>query len=332
MIEKEVIQSILDKINASEQFVITAHKSPDGDSIGSSLALYHFLLAKGKQVIICHPDPCPNYLKWLDGVDLIKHFDSQPDEVEASILKSDVVFALDYNHPSRVGGMQQLLLNAGSKTIMIDHHLHPSDFASIIYSDSSVCSTAQMVFEVINADGTIAISKSIGEPIYLGIMTDTGSFRFSSVTPRTHVILAELLSNNIDHTKIHEAIYDQNSLNQLKLKSFAINQKLELLQNDSVALIYLTENELTQYKYEKGDTEGLVNTALSISGVKMAVLMVEKDNAIKMSFRSKLNLHVNQLASDLFEGGGHAYAAGGISYLSMEETINKLKDALPKYI
>ena len=326
------IAPILEKIAQAQKIVITSHKSPDGDSIGSSLALYHYLISQAKQVEICHPDQAPTYLQWLTGADKILNFDSHSNEICALIESSDLVFALDYNHPSRVGKMSDLIEKSGSKTIMIDHHLDPSPFAFLQYSEPSSCSTAQLIYELISADENLKLTAEIGEPIYLGIMTDTGSFRFSSVTARTHHILAELLENRIQHSKIHEAVYDQTSLNQLKLKSYALNQKLEIIEQDRVALLSLTADELARYNYKKGDDEGLVNTALGIQGVKMAIFLAEKDNAIKISFRSKADLKVNTLAADCFEGGGHANAAGGISFISMEETLKKLKNELPKYI
>lgn len=323
--------NIIQAVNAAEKIVITAHKSPDGDSIGSSMAVYHWLKAKNKQVSICHPDAFPKFLKWLPAVEEVQNFEDSGELITTDIEEADLVFALDYNHPSRVGNdMEPLLSNIKEKTIMIDHHLDPSDFAFISLSQPEVCSTAQLVYELLETDSFMSVEA--GMAIYLGIMTDTGSFRFNSVTPRTHEILGKLLSNGVDHTAIHEAVFGQNSLDQLRLKSHAICNNLDIIENGRVAVMWLSESELEEFNYQKGDTEGLVNTALSVTGVNLAVFMTESNGKVKMSFRSKGDQAVNIFAKENFEGGGHAYASGGISFISLVETIKKVKDNVGKYL
>ncbi len=326
-------EQIVAVVNSANNIVITAHKSPDGDSIGSSMAVFHWLKSKKKNVSVCHPDAYPNFLAWLPNVEEIVNYESSQDEIHAKIDQADLIFALDYNHPSRLGNDMALVLeDKREKTIMVDHHLDPSDFAFISLSQPDVCSTAQLVFELIKADNSINLTKESAQAIYLGLMTDTGSFRFNSVQARTHIIVAELLSIGIDHTAIHEAVFGQNSLDQLRLRSHAICNNLEIIKNGKVALMWLAESELEQFNYQKGDTEGLVNVALSVTGVKMAVFLSEKEGKIKMSFRGKEDQAVNVYASEYFEGGGHAYAAGGISELSLMETINKIKNTISNYI
>ncbi len=326
-------QEIIQALETAENIVITAHKSPDGDSIGSSLALYHYLKWKNKKVQICHPDAYPNFLSWLPDVNQVLNFEDNQEQIEHAISKADIIFALDYNHPSRLGdAMSPLLESKREKTIMIDHHLNPADFAFISVSETSVCSTAQLIYELIVSDSKGLINETMGIPIYLGIMTDTGSFRFNSVTPRTHEVLAHLLESGVNHTAIHEAVFGQNSLNQLRLRSYAICNKLDIIENGKVAIMSLSEAELEEYHYEKGDTEGLVNVALSVTGVKMAVYLQEKDGKVKISFRSKEDQSVNQLAADHFEGGGHAYASGGINFDTLEATIDKLKKVVHAYV
>ncbi len=325
-------EKIIESVNQAQNIVITAHKSPDGDSIGSSMAMYHWLKSKGKNVSVCHPDAFPNFLSWLPDVTEILNYEDSTKEIDKKIAEADLIFALDYNDPSRLGQeMASTLEGLKSKIVMIDHHLDPSDFAAISVSEPTVCSTAQLVYELIHQD-TEALSVLSGTGIYLGIMTDTGSFRFNSVTPRTHEILGSLLSIGVNHTAIHEAVFGQNSLNQIRLRSHALCNNLELIHEGRVALIWLTEDELNHYHYEKGDTEGLVNIALSVTGVKMAVFMVEKEGKVKMSFRSKGDQAVNEFAKTYFEGGGHAYASGGISFLSVNETIEKVKQNIGKYL
>ena len=327
------MQQIIDKIKKANSIVITSHKSPDGDSIGSSLGLYQFIQNLNKQVTICHPDKAPDFLLWLDDVEDIHTLEEDPETVKMLIEKADLIFSLDYNDLSRVGEeMQALLAQATASFIMIDHHLYPSDYATLTLSDTAVCSTSQLVYDVItNSTESQLMDVKTATPLYLGIMTDTGSFRFPSVQPRTHEILAEMLRMGVQHYKIHENTFDQNSINRLRLRGYATSEKLELLHNGKIAIISLTEEELNRFNHQKGDTEGLVNIALSIEGVKAAAFFAEKDAKIKISFRGKGDYEVNQLANDHFSGGGHKYAAGGISELSMNDTISKFKALLSNY-
>jgi len=327
------MQQIIDKIKQAEAIVITSHRSPDGDSIGSSLGLYQFIQKLNKSVTVCHPDKAPEFLLWLDDIENIHTFEENPDTVKQLIEKADLIFSLDYNVLSRVGEeMQQLLEQASAEFILIDHHLNPGDFASISLSKPETCSTSQLIYDVIvQSSEREMMDAKIATPLYLGIMTDTGSFRFPSVEPRTHEILAEMLRLGVQHFRIHQNTFDQNSLDRLRLQGYATSEKLEILFNGKIATIALTEEELNLFNYQKGDTEGLVNVALSIEGVKAAVYFGEKDGKVKISLRGKDDYEVNKLASDHFEGGGHKYAAGGISELSMEDTLKKFQELIPKY-
>ncbi len=326
--------SIISEIKSASNIIITAHKSPDGDSIGSSLGLYHFIKKLGKEVVICHPDPAPDYLLFLEGVDTIKTMATENLEIESLFDTSDLIFCLDYNSTDRVGeGMQHLLEKSQAKKIMIDHHLNPHDFAFITVSETSVCSTSQLILELIEQSGNgVLLDEKIGTPLYLGILTDTGSFRFPSVQPRTHELLAKLLNAGVKHYLVHETLNDNNTFDRLRLQGYALSQKLELMEDYNVALIWLTEEELTKYNYKKGDTEGFVNIALSIKGIKAAMFFAERDGIVKISFRSKgQDNPVNVLASEHFSGGGHANASGGMSELSIEDTLLKIKKIITEY-
>ena len=215
---------------------------------------------------------------------------------------------------------------------MIDHHPHPESIFDISISQPEVCSTSQLIVELIVASGNAGkLNQSMGTPLYLGIVTDTGSFRFSSVTPKTHELIALLLKNGVKQSEVHENTFDHNRLDQMKLRGYAIAEKLEVLEQQQFAIVSLSEAELERFNYVKGDTEGLVNVALSIEGVSVAAMLVEKDGKIKMSFRSMGDIAVNAFAAKHFEGGGHMNAAGGVSFLSLEETIDKLKSLVPTY-
>ncbi|MDX2362800.1 MAG: bifunctional oligoribonuclease/PAP phosphatase NrnA [Crocinitomicaceae bacterium] len=326
-------KKIVDLIEQSEKIVITSHRSPDGDSIGSSLGLYRFIKALGKNAEICHPDPCPNFLNWVKDNDVILNFENNEAEVRQKMNDADLIFSLDYNAASRLGKeMSEVLLEAKGTKVMIDHHLHPDDFVDVAVSEPTVCSTSQLVYEFIVASGRENLmSASIGTPLYLGIMTDTGSFRFSSVTPRTHEILAAMLTVGVVHTDVHEKTFDNNRLDKLRLRSHIIAERLELLKEHKVAIISVTENEMERFNFIKGDTEGLVNVALGVEGVSVAVFFSEKGGVVKISFRSKGEFAVNELANDHFGGGGHKFAAGGISELGLDETIAKFKGLVPEY-
>jgi len=325
-------KNIVQAINASDRIVITSHRSPDGDSIGSSLGLARFIKALGKEVEICHPDPCPDFLEWTKRNDTIFDYDSSEDLVTQKLMGADLIFSLDYNAANRLGShMGEVLIASSAKKIMIDHHLDPDDFAEITVSEPTVCSTCQLIYELVDASGNIALLDSeMAEPIYLGIMTDTGSFRFNSVKPRTHEIAASLIRTGLNHTNVHESTYDGNRIDKLKLRGFAIAEKLEVVSDYGVAILSLTSDEMDRFNYIKGDTEGLVNIALSVEGVTTAVFFSEKDGSVKISFRSK-GAPVNVIANEHFDGGGHKFAAGGISEMSMDETLEKFKSLIPKY-
>lgn len=326
---KEIVQSILD----AEKIVITSHKSPDGDSIGSSLGMLRFVKALGKEATICHPDACPAFINWLKNGDEIIDFDQDQERVTAEMLAADLIFSLDYNGSGRLGKeMGAVLLAATGKKVMIDHHPHPEAIFDLSASHPEVCSTSQLIIELIIQSGNEhLLNQSIGTPIYLGIVTDTGSFRFSSVTARTHELIGKLLENGVKQAEIHENTFDHNRLDQMKLRGYAIAERLEVMPEEQLAIVSLSEVDLERFNYIKGDTEGLVNLALSIEGVSVAVMMTESDGKVKMSFRSMGSIVVNQFAADHFEGGGHINAAGGISFLSLDETIEKVKSLAPAY-
>jgi phosphoesterase RecJ-like protein len=329
-------QKIFELVNQAQSIVITSHKSPDGDSIGSSLALLHILKKWKKNVQIVHPDPAPGFLHWVVGQEQIIDFETKKEQAIAAIQSADLIFCLDYNHPSRVGDqMQPILVESTANKVMIDHHLHPADFCQAVISESTACSTCELIYTWLKDINRLDdIDEASGACIYLGIMTDTGSFRFPSVSSTTHEILADLIRRGVKHYLIHEAVYDTNTVDRIKLRGFALSEKLVCLNDIHVAYASLSEKELEKYNYQKGDTEGLVNQILGIQGIKMAVLFVEKDGKVKISFRSKGDYFVNELANAHFEGGGHAYASGGISSESVEKTIEKfvtfVKDFIPK--
>lgn len=327
----DAFQELKNLLKNHQRFVIVSHKSPDGDAIGSSAAWFHFLKSLGKEAFIALPDtPSDVLLTFLDGSDHA-FYDTNKGVIQDFAQKAEVMFCLDFNGSSRVGeSMQSFIEGFDGKKCMIDHHPEPDTFTDISISDIKSSSTCQLLFECIeNIELLNHINLIVAKNLYLGIMTDTGSFRYPSVNAKTHEILSFLLNLGLPHFEIHEQIFDNNRLDQLKLRGFAINNKLTIHPNCPMAFISLTKEELANYNYQQGDTEGLVNVVLSIEGIKMAVLIQEKIDGIKMSFRSKGEIFVNQLAKQYFHGGGHKYAAGGISHDNMDKTIQNLISLTP---
>jgi phosphoesterase RecJ-like protein len=326
-------QQIEAEIKSASNIVITSHKSADGDSIGSSLGLLRFIEKLGKTVTVCHPDPAPNFLYWLDTSAFLL-MTEQPEEVASAFAAADLVFCLDYNATNRIGPDMQALLEAVTcKTVMIDHHLNPETFATLTVSETTASSTSELIVELIEQSGNASLlDPQIGTPLYLGILTDTGSFRFPSTKPRTHEILAKLLTAGVEHHLVHEALSDNNTASRLRLQGYAMCEKLEIMEDYMVSIISLSKEELAKYNYQKGDTDSLANQVLSIKGMKAAIVFTERDGIMKMSFRSKgAENPVNVLAAEHFNGGGHANASGGMSELSVTETVEKIKGLIPQY-
>jgi phosphoesterase RecJ-like protein len=328
-----IYKQIEAEIQAASHIVITAHKSADGDSIGSSLGLLYFIEKLGKKAIVCHPDKAPGFLEWLDTSTILL-MEENPEEMGVEIKKADLIFCLDYNATNRVGPNMQILLEAATcKKVMIDHHLNPEDFPTITVSETTASSTSELIVELIDQSGHLdLLDEKIGTPLYLGVLTDTGSFRFNSVKPRTHEVLAKILASGVQHHLIHEKLSDNNTESRLRLQGYAMSEKLEILYDYNVAIISLSKEELAKYNYKKGDTDSLANVLLSIKGMKAAIVFTERDGIMKISFRSKgAENPVNELAKEHFNGGGHANASGGMSDLTVAKTLEKLKELIPQY-
>ena len=329
-----MIQKLKTTLNQSNKILITTHKSPDGDAIGSSVAWHHFLKAQGKESLILLPDePADFLLPFLKNVDFLI-YEKDHAKVDVVLADFDLVFCLDYNAPSRVGKqMEALLEKVKCKKVMIDHHQNPEEFCEIVISRPEICSTAQLIYECIEEMGAKDfLNKSCCEAIYLGILTDTGSFRYPSVTAKTHLILAHLLEMGVEHFKIHEEIFDVNTLDKIQLRAYAIANKFEKIPGYPIGIISLSSEELLRFNYQKGDTEGLVNVILSIEGISIALFLMEAQDGIKMSFRSKGAFFVNDFAEKNFSGGGHKYAAGGFSSETLNVTISRFKSLLDELI
>jgi len=323
-VDPVALKKLLDK---KPKVLITMHKGPDGDAIGSSLGFYHFLKKQGIDSVVVAPDNFPKFLKWLPGCDRIIDCDHYPHKAEKAIKACDLIFCLDFNHPSRLGAFEEMVRKSDKPKYVIDHHQDPDSFADQYYVDSDASSTAEMIYRLAaEMEETALIDADSAICLYTGLVTDTGSFRFSSVTPEVMQIAANLMSTGIDHVQVYNQVYDNSTLDQLKLKGYALSEKTVVVGNTGAAYISLTEEELERFNYRSGDTEGLVNYALSIEGIHVAGFFYERDGYIKLSLRSKGKIEVNKIAGALFQGGGHKMAAGGRSDLSLDETIAKFVD------
>lgn len=320
-------------LDTSKKCVIIGHKNPDGDAVGSCLGLYFFLKELGHTPTVLMPNDFPHFLKWMPGCDAIEIYEKDPEAGNALLSNTELIFTLDFNHLSRVGILQQPLENSKAEFIMIDHHQQPDTYATATYSDTSMSSTAEMVYHFIKElDGLKLLNKNIATNLYTGIMTDTGSFRFPSTTAETHRVIAHLMDAGANNAQIHQNIYDTNSPERMKLLGVALNN-LTILPEYRTAYITLTQQELDTNHFKKGDTEGFVNYALSIEGIIFAVIFIEnkQENIVKMSLRSKGEFSVNEVARTHYNGGGHINAAGGRSSQSLNKTITEFISILPSY-
>lgn len=317
-------------IQKAENIVITSHKSPDGDSLGSSLGLLNFIKNFNASVTVCHPDQAPDFFNWLEDIHEIKLYQNNKHDVEQLVKNADLIFCLDYNSFDRLGNdFGAIVQNSVAEKILIDHHQAPAITGVVSISDTSIASTSELIFELIFQSGNLhLLDVKIAQCLYLGIMTDTGSFRFPSVSFRTHEILSVLLKTGLNHSFIHEQIYDSNSIDRLKLKSYAVVEKLDMLPGYPIGIITITKTELDRFNYKKGDTEGLVNTILSIGKIMIAAIFIEHEEGIKISFRSKGDYFVNELAHKYFQGGGHKYAAGGFSSETLDQVVVRFKEII----
>lgn len=335
MKEKDILKT-KELIAQANKILILGHKGPDGDSMGSCLALQKILSKQGKTAQVLMPDAHPNFLNWMPGAKEVINFVQNTDLAIQSIKETDLIFTLDFNDLSRVGNVQPYLeeAHANSKPfIMIDHHKHPADYAEVTYSDTEICSTSQMMYQYLEYLNQLdLLDKDIATCLYTGIMTDTGSFKFPRTTPTTHRVVANLIEAGADNVNIHREVFDTNSENRLRILSKALNN-LVVLREYKTAYIHLSHEELEALGYQKGDVEGVVNYALSIDGIVFAGLFREskEDNAIRISLRSKGDFKVNDFSNQHFNGGGHNNAAGGRSEKSLSETLTYFEETLKDY-
>lgn len=329
--DSKSLQALLDK---RPIITIIPHTSPDGDAIGSTLGLYHFLKNQGHDVQVIAPTDFPDFLKWMPEADRILIYPDQESRAEQRIADSSLIFTLDFNNLLRAKPLTSFLQKALATFVMIDHHQQPDTYATITYSDEKASSTCELIYNTIVSLGSQeAINQTIATCLYTGIMTDTGGFRFSMTSPQTHRVAAVLLEKGANCAQIASEVLDSYSIDRLQLLGTVLDG-LTYLKEYKTAYMSVSSKILKQFNFRKGDTEGFVNYGLRIKEAELAVIFIEneEDNLIKISFRSKTTLDVNLLARTYFNGGGHINAAGGSMSISLEDTIAYFLEVLPKFL
>ncbi len=318
-----------------KSFVICTHTNPDADAIGSSLAWWAYLLKKGHSATVIVPNECSQNLRWMSGYESVIEFETNTATRKAAkdaILNCDAICCLDFNSLNRIKDLGALVNKSTKTKILIDHHLQPDPIADITFSDTTKAATAQYIFDLIAQLGDVElIDKAIASCLYAGIMTDTGSFRHSSTTPEVHQVVAELMKTGFDANHVHRLIFDNNPLSKTRLLGHVLSQKLVALPDYRTVYMTISDEEFKTFGSNMGDTDGIVNYGLGIENVVMAVLMIERKDEIKLSFRSVDDFSVRDLAAKYFEGGGHKNASGGKGGKTLDETIEKLLNILPEY-
>lgn len=320
-------------LSTPKKIAIVPHKNPDGDAIGAALGLCHFFALRGHSPAVISPNDYPDFLKWMPGTDTVLNFEKQESRAGEVLGSAEVIFTVDFNDLGRVGQMQEVLEELKAPFVMVDHHQSPAGYACITYSDTSMSSTCEMVFHVIEAlGGKMEITKDIADCLYAGILTDTGSFKYASTSSETHRVAAFLMDRGADNTGVHNAIFDTNTPSRLHLLGCALNNMV-ILPEYATAYITLSQEELDKFQFRKGDTEGFVNYGLTLAGIRLAVIFIENkdEGIIKISLRSEGNFSVNEFARSYFQGGGHTNAAGGKSERSLDETVNYFRGLLEKH-
>jgi len=321
------------QLEQPKKIVITTHHKPDADALGSSLGMANYLVKKGHHVQVITPSDYPDFLKWMKGNDDVLIFSNETQaQVAEYITNAELIITLDFSVLSRINEMGEMVRAASGFKVNVDHHLAPEDFADFQLWNTKAAATCELCYELIVALGDEElIDKDIANCLYAGIMTDTGGFRHPNTTQNVHEVVAKLIKLGADNSQVSKNIYDKSTLNRLRFLGFALGQNLEVIDEYRTAFFALKEDDLKRFQSKTGDTEGLVNYALSIEGITLGALFKESDEGVKISLRSTGEFPANEIASKYFNGGGHRNAAGGRVFDSLEDTIEKFKSILVEY-
>ena len=314
-----------------QKVFITTHQGPDGDAMGSMLALYRFLTKAGHQVTPVVSSDYPPFLQWMPGNERVLNFIRQKDQALKCLAEANWIFLLDFNHLNRTAGMYEALTKSTAKRVMIDHHLDPEANVDFLFSEVRSSSTACLLFNILLEWDSSLPDKDIATCAYAGLMTDTGCFSYNIKGPETFEMVAKLMRYGIDRDDVYRKVYDNFSENRMRLLGYCLNQKMEVFPQFSTALISLSMDDQKKYNFAVGDSESFVNYPLSIAGIAFTAFFQEKEDKIKISFRSRGTFSVNDFARAHFDGGGHLNASGGESKLPLEQALQKFRDLLPEY-
>lgn len=327
VIEEESIKEIHKLIASAENILLTGHISPDGDALGATLGLWHYLMMTGKKAIVMVPNRYPTFYEWMPGIDKVVIMEEAKQQGVKIIKESDLIFCVDYNSFDRVNGMKPLLEQSKAAMVLIDHHLNPDIKARVVVSHPEISSTSELIFRLIcRMGGYQDMSLETAQCIYTGMMTDTGGFTYNSNDREIYTIIGYLLDKGIDKDDIYRKVFNTYSEDRLRLLGYCLT-KMEVLDDCNTAIIALTQEELKRFNHRIGDTEGMVNIPMQIKHINRSVFVREDKDKVKLSFRSQGDVPVNTLAEQ-FGGGGHKNAAGGESYTSLEETLKRLREVL----
>ena len=332
VIPDELVERVKQLVLVSRSIVITCHVSPDGDALGSSTALCSVLRALGKDANVVTADCPPRSLQFLPGVRDITAATRQPERAATLVAQADLIFCLDFNCLKRIDRLAANVEASKAPRVVIDHHLDPDIEAEVIISYPEVSSTSALLYLFLyQARWTRYLTRGSAADIYTGMMTDTGHFSYNSNDPDLYLIIHDLMLKGIDKDNLYKLVMDTSSETRVRIMGYG-QFKMQILAPHRLGLITLSREELDEFDYAKGDTEGLVNTPLSIPEVTWSVFMREdsKDN-VKVSMRSKGDFPVNKVCEECFGGGGHVNAAGGEFKGSVSEALDYLQSVIPTY-
>jgi len=338
LIDKTQVKAAKELIAVAEKIVVITHISPDGDAMGSSLGMKHYLLAMGKQVSVVVPNEYPNFLAWIPGAKEDIIYDKHTEKADAAIDEADLLIITDFQEPKRAGDkLGERLKAIGERQekpiIMIDHHLHPSDMATVTISYPDCASASELVYRLICQMGAVDMSQNLNFAtcIYTGMMTDTGNFQYNSNHPEMYEIVANLMRTGVNKDACYDNVFNQFHPGRMRLVGYCLYRKMRIFPKYHVALIALTADELKQFNFNSGDAEGIVNMPLQIKQVHYSVFMREDVDKIKLSFRSQGDRPINTFASDIYNGGGHKNAAGGEYYGLLKDAVKLFMDNYQTY-
>lgn len=327
--ELEILEQ---RIAVSEKIVVVPHYNPDGDAIGSALGLYIVLKKMGKNVEVISPTLYPDFLKWLPFNNKIRVLGKKTESDPNIFDEVDLLIGVDFNAPSRIDNIKDRFNASKAFKVLIDHHPNPENFTDILISDTSYSSTAELVFEIIEATSLKSyFDKDAATALYTGLMTDTGSFSFNSSSPNTFRVVGEMMKVGVDKDRTFDKVYNSFSFDRMRFMGHVMLSRMVIIPELKTGYIYITAKDRKDFNEQFGDTENFVNIPLGIRGIVFSAIFIERDNFIKISFRSKGSFDVNKFSSSYFSGGGHRNAAGGESHASLHETTEKFVSVLQTY-